>query len=146
MVLHETLDAPAWRGMSAGARLLYIALKRRFNHKAHNNGRVYLSVRDAAIELGSKQDQIIRWYRELQHYGFIVKTNEGRRGGRGICPQWRLTECGHHKEPPTRDFLRWDGTLFRQPVSPGKGLAAFNAARGFKSRRATNFHGEKSAK
>jgi hypothetical protein len=146
MVLHETLDAPAWRAMSAGARLLYIALKRRFNHKSHNNGCIYLSLRDAAIELGTAQDQVVRWYRELQHYGFIVKTSEGRRGSRGICPHWRLTECGYHKEPATRDFMRWDGTPFRsRPVSPGKGLAAPVAASGFKSRRATNSHGENHA-
>jgi hypothetical protein len=150
MVLQETWDAPAWRAMSAGARLLYIALRRRFIHKSHNNGGIFLSSRDAEIELGTAREQIARWYRELQHYGFIVKMSECRRGSRGICPHWRLTDCGYHKEPATRDFLRWDGTLFRpkpiapRPVSPGKGQAAPIAARGFKSRRATNSHGEKS--
>jgi hypothetical protein len=73
MVLKETLDSPTWKAMSMGARVLYIALKRRYNHTVHNNGRVYLAQRTAAEEIGSDRHQIIRWFRELQHYGFIAR-------------------------------------------------------------------------
>ena len=68
-LLKDTLDAPAWRAMSHGARSLYVALKRRYNQNNHNNGRLFLSLRDAEKELGSHHNQIVRWYRELQHYG-----------------------------------------------------------------------------
>ena len=142
-VLLDTWKAPAWRAMSAGARLLYIALKARYSVKKHNNGWLFLSVRDAANELGSSAEQIVRWFRELQHFGFIVKMTDGKRGERGLCPHWRLTELGYQKEPPSRDFLRWNGAPFRsRPVSPGQGLAASVAACGFESHRANQSAGD----
>ena len=53
MVTNQVLDAPAWRAMSHGARSLYVALKRRYWPNKKNNGRIYLSLRHAAKELGS---------------------------------------------------------------------------------------------
>jgi hypothetical protein len=111
-LLKDTMKTDAWRAMSHGARSLYVALKGRYNTKLANA--VFLSLRVAAVELGSHRDQIARWYRELQHYGFIVMTSPGYLGveGRGKAPHWRLTEQGYIGEPPTRDFLRWNGTPF----------------------------------
>jgi hypothetical protein len=113
-LLIDTLDCSAWRAMSHGAQMLYVALKRRYSSTLHNNGRVYLSQRLARAELRSGFSQIARWYRELQHYGFIVMVTPGTLGiqGRGLAPRWRLTECGCNREMPTRDFLGWDGTQF----------------------------------
>jgi hypothetical protein len=51
----ETLATPAWRSMSHGARSLYLALKLRH---VKNNGRIYLSQRDARVELGSGFEEI----------------------------------------------------------------------------------------
>jgi len=95
-LLKETLDCPAWRAISHGARSLYIALKRRYNRDFNNNGRLYLSQRNAAEEIGSDQKQVARWFRELQHYGFVVMTSAGYLGvdGQGRAPSWRLTEIG----------------------------------------------------
>ena len=39
-LLTETLDAAAWRAMSHGAQMLYVALKRRYSVRMHNNGRL----------------------------------------------------------------------------------------------------------
>jgi hypothetical protein len=107
----ETLATPAWRKLSHGARSLYVALKLRH---IKNNGRVYLATRDAAKELDSGLEEIGNWFRELQHYGFIVMTRPGYLGldGKGLAPHWRLTEVGYMNDPPTRDFLKWDGTKF----------------------------------
>jgi hypothetical protein len=116
MVIRETLDAPAWRAMSHGARSLYIALKRRYNSQFRNNGKIYLSQRRASKEIGSSTEEITEWFRELQHYGFIVKTAPGYLGieGKGRAPHWRLTELGYMKDYPTRDYLNWDGTKFKR--------------------------------
>jgi hypothetical protein len=113
-LLIDTLNSPAWRALSHGARSLYIALKRRYSINLHNNGRMFLPCRQAALELGSGSTEICRWLRELQHYGFIVMTAGGSLGidGKGKAPHWRLTELGYMREPPTRDFLKWDGTRF----------------------------------
>jgi hypothetical protein len=116
-LLKETMQSDAWKAMSHGARSLYVALKARYSQNVHNNGRIYLPQRIAAEEIGSHTNQITRWFRELQHYGLIVMTDPGCLGvdGKGRAPRWRLTELGFMKDPPTRDFLRWDGKRFVAP-------------------------------
>jgi hypothetical protein len=118
----EVLASPAWHAMKMGARTLYIHLKRRWSFKQQNNGRIFLSHRDAQAEMRGTLDSIGRWFRELQHYGFIVMTEPGRLGdeGKGKAPRWRLTELpapggrnGDTLMLPTKDFNRWDGTKFR---------------------------------
>src|SRR5262245_11393045 len=115
-LLKDTLDSLAWKAMSHGAKVLYIALKRHYNLQSHNNGRLYLSHRKASHEIRSRPAQIVRWFRELQYYGFIVMQRPGGLGvyGRGRAPQWRLTELGYMRDPPTRDFERWNGVRFSQ--------------------------------
>jgi hypothetical protein len=112
-LLKATLQSDAWRAMSHGARSLYVALKGRYNSNLGNAA--YLSTRVAAKELGSHRDQIARWYRELEHFGFIVMTSAGSLGveGKGKAPHWRLTELGYLGNSPTRDFLRWNGAPFK---------------------------------
>jgi hypothetical protein len=115
----ETTDTPAWKAMSMGARVLYMALKRHhFVGFNNNNGRIFLSERDAAEEMGvASRNSIRRWFRELQHFGFIVMTSPGSLGvdGKGKAPNWRLTELetplADSKEP-TLDYLKWDGRPF----------------------------------
>lgn len=115
MALKSTMSTPAWRAMSHGARSLYYALKWRYNHKSCNSGRLFLSQRDAAKQIGSHHNEIARWFRELQHYGFIVQMSPGSLGveGRGKAPHWRLTEAGYMRDMPTKEFERWDGQKFK---------------------------------
>lgn len=119
-LLIDTMAAPAWRTMSADARVLYASVKARYSVKARNNGRLYLSIRKAAEETGLGKNIIARGFHELQYYGFIVQTSPGCLGvnGRGKAPHWRLTELGYMLDPPTRDFMHWDGTVFHQQKSP----------------------------
>ena len=115
-LFNETLDAPATKALSHGAFRLYAVLKREFNPYCaeRKNGLIYLSLRQAEEETGSHRDYIARWYRELQFYGFIVMTQQGCLGtdGKGKAPKWRLTELRYMGEPPTKDFLRWNGVKF----------------------------------
>jgi hypothetical protein len=108
------METPAWQAMSLGARCLYIELKRKCRTDCRNNGSVFLSQRNAQKVLGSKRDQIARWYRELQHFGFIELTRPGFLGieGKGVAAHWRLTELPYNGAPPTRDYERWDGSPF----------------------------------
>ena len=112
-VTRSLLDQPAWKAMSFGARALYIALKRYYNTKIDNNGKIYLSCRDACEALGTRSTRsIVRWFTELEFYGFIVKKTKGcllwvtdrARGGRWAAgcvpnapgaswfPSWRHSE------------------------------------------------------
>ena len=119
-MLIQTTSCPAWRALSPYAREVYRVLKSKYGFDARNNGRIYVSARDGADETGFHKDTIARSLRELAHYGFIVMTEPGCLGldGRGKAPHWRLTELGYMREPPTRDFLRWDGELFHEQKSP----------------------------
>jgi hypothetical protein len=132
MVTETVLDAPAWRAMSHGARSLYIALKRRYWQNRKNNGHIYLPQRKAMKELGSGISQIVRWYRELQYYGFIVMMSPGYLGvdGKGRAPRWRLTEVAYMRgisskgmdDMPTMDFLKWNGVRFSKHKDGGDHL------------------------
>jgi hypothetical protein len=135
MLFIELLDAPAWRALSHGAKVLYIALRRRYNATIDNNGKIYLPQRTAEKELHSHRDQIARWFRELEHYGFVVLTSKGHLGvhGLGRAPCWRLTELPYKNEPPTKDFLAWNGVPFgsqkteSRPGNPGQGGPEYRA-------------------
>lgn len=136
-VFTSTLDTPAWKALSHGARSLYVALKRRYNRNTHNNGWIYLSQRDAADEIGSHHNEIARWFRELQYYRFIVMRTPGSLGveGKGKAPHWRLTELGFMRELPTRDFERWNGQSFTDTKTESR--APFQAHRVLESPHTT---------
>jgi hypothetical protein len=81
-LLIDTLDAPAWRSLSHGARSLYVSLRRRV---PKGGNQAYVSYRHAEAELRSSQRKIGEWFRELQYYGFIILVRHGslvRRGER----------------------------------------------------------------
>jgi hypothetical protein len=119
-VFKGTTREPAWRALSHGARSLYVALKSRYHTKLQ--GYVYLSTRDAAEELGSfsHRDNVRRWFRELQYYGFIKMITPGYLGveGRGKAPHWRLTEVPYLGQQPTRDYQQWNSVVFHEQKSP----------------------------
>jgi hypothetical protein len=125
-LLVSTLDSPAWRAMSHGAKILYIALRRRV---PNGRNRAYISHRNAAAEIGSSRPKVAEWFKELEHYGFIVLAEHGCLGldGKGKAPHWRLTELGvisrasanDQFEPPTNVFLKWNGAPFKKQ-NPGQ--------------------------
>jgi hypothetical protein len=114
-LFNDTMDAPAWREMSIGARMLYIALKRRYNRKTQ--GAVFLSVRTAADELNSNKDSITNYYHELGHFGFVTCVNPARIGkGKGMAALYRLADEPYKGEPPA-----WNshfGTAYDRPKFP----------------------------
>ena len=124
-LFRETLASPAYRQLSFGARALLTALRA---HCVKNNGHVYLSARDAEEELGRcTRNDIANFYRELQHYGFIVQTAAASLGvdGKGKAPHWRITDMPIRKDnnelaSPTKEFLHWDGTVFEPHVAPSR--------------------------
>jgi hypothetical protein len=113
-LIKATMATPAWRAMSLGARMLYVELRGHLSNDFSNNGRVFLSDRDAAEDLGVTPGTVVRYYAEIEHYGFLRKTSGGFLGsdGRGIAAHYRFTEFAHGTHPPTRDFEKWDGELF----------------------------------
>ena len=117
-MLWSTIESPAWRELSHGAKCLYLALKKR----SPGGNKAYISTRIAARELKASRTKVREWFAELEHYGFIVLDQHGCLGldGVGKAPHWRLTELGTTSkanpnglfESPPQDFLRWNGTPF----------------------------------
>jgi hypothetical protein len=112
----EVMDSAAWKHMSLGARLLYIVLIRPLSFTADNNGKIFLATRKAAEQLGTSQRRVCVWFRELEHYGFIVLTEPGTSMR---AARWRITDAGWGKLDgkgiePTKDYLKWEGVLFER--------------------------------
>ena len=114
-VLKPTLQEPAWKALPYGTRCLYITLKSYYN--GDNNGRIYLSVRKAAQELGASPSSTEKWFHRLIQHGFIVPTRGGFLGsnGKGTATSWRLTEIGFMGEQPTKDYKDWPNVKNRIP-------------------------------
>ena len=117
----EVMQSAAWKHMSMGARMLYIALIKNLSFTADNNGKIFLATRKAADEIGASQRRVCVWFRELEHYGFIVQTDPGNAMR---AARWRITDVGWGKLDgkgiePTKDYLKWDGVLFERHNSDG---------------------------
>jgi hypothetical protein len=105
---------PAWRAMSPEARLLWIELRGWLRNDGLNNGKIYLSCRDAAKTIGLSKNTVARRYAENEHYGFLRKISGGYLGsdGRGIAASYRFTDLAHGTHSPSRDYEKWEGEKF----------------------------------
>ena len=103
------LKSPAWRSLSGAAIKVFLELHTRFN--GSNNGRVFLSLNEAAEILGLGKATVQRAYVELEAKGFIVKTRAGNWYHRQ-AHEWRLTlkpmqDAKGKRSPPTHDWKAW---------------------------------------
>ena len=104
---HSLYDSPAWQALKPGPRALYLEMRRQFN--GYNNGRIFLSQRDAAKALNINRETVEKYRAELVVKGFIIKTKGHHLGvdGVGKSAHWALTEEMLNGAKPTRDFMRW---------------------------------------
>ena len=101
-------SSPAWATLKPGPRALYIELKRRYN--GVNNGRIYLSHRDAAKALNAHRNTVGTWFDELQERGFIRMTQGPHLGPSGIgkASMWALDEeATPDMKPALKRFMSW---------------------------------------
>jgi len=86
------LSGDVWGFLKPGPRCLYIELKREFN--GSNNGKIFLSHRDAAYRLGTHRNTVGPWFKALEQVGLIEKTGESKVGpsGIGVAATWLLLE------------------------------------------------------
>jgi len=102
------LRSDAWRSLSGAAVKVWLELYTRYNGK---NGRLFMSLNEAAESLGMGKATVQRAYVELEAKGFIVKTRVGNWYQRQ-AHEWRLTTKPTQKgkgkrEPPTHDWKAW---------------------------------------
>ena len=103
------LRSPAWRSLSGAGVKVLLELHTRFN--GTNNGRVFLSLNEAAELLGMGKATAKRAFDELQEKGFIVQTKKGNWYNRA-AHEWRLTlkpsfDGRGKRTTPTHDWKEW---------------------------------------
>jgi hypothetical protein len=94
-MIRATMESPAWRALSPTAQALYPWLKLEWRGpKANNNGKIRLSVRQAAKRMGVGLNTAARGFHDLQAKGFLVVTESARLGlgGEAKSPTYELTE------------------------------------------------------
>ncbi len=112
MMILVYMQHPAWRALSPKAQALYPWLKMEWKGpKANNNGKISLSVRQAAECMGVANDTAAKAFHELQAKGFIVMTEPASLGvkGQGKCPKYEITELQLPDRPRGRClFSKWE--------------------------------------
>lgn len=94
-VQRSLLDEPAFRALGTTAQMLYIWLKLEWKGaRLNNNGKIRLSVRQAAHFLGVSLNTAARAFHDLQAKGFIAVTRPARLGlgGEAKGSEFELTE------------------------------------------------------
>jgi DNA-binding transcriptional MocR family regulator len=89
------MQTQAWRAMEPVSQALYPWLRLEWRGwDNNNNGKIRLSVRQAADRLGVSRNTAARAFHGLQAKGFIVVTEPARLGLEGMakCPAYELTE------------------------------------------------------
>ena len=102
------LDCEAWQSLTTQERAVYVVLATRYN--GTNNGRLALSVRDAAREANVAKDTSARALLTLVERGFTECVTPG--GFSRKTPhaaEWRLTayRCDVTATLPSKAFVRW---------------------------------------
>jgi hypothetical protein len=118
---HFMLDSAAWRALTPAARAVYVEIARRYN--GANNGRLALSVREAACACNINKDTVGRAVRELTNAGFIEETRHGGLSRKTrVASEWRLTAftCDLTGSLKTWAFLKRGKDLRFSPV-PNEG-------------------------
>jgi len=91
------METLAWRALSPCAQALYPWLRLEWRGaKANNNGKLRLSVRQAAERMGVNAKTAARAFHDLQAKGFVVVVEPARLGlgGEAKSPAFELTEIG----------------------------------------------------
>jgi hypothetical protein len=122
----------AFRRLGGPALKILIELRCRFS--GYNNGKVTLSMDEAARLLGLSKGTVCRALAELQDKGFIQLKRRGRWYGRQAS-EWSLTMCSMNGLPATNEWCNWRAQKplretrkinFRYPDDPpsaGNGIA-----------------------
>ncbi len=129
------LETPAWLSLPVISRAAYIHLAARYN--GSNNGKISLSARVLAKELGCAPGTAARALTNLDDAGFIRPTSIGLfKLKNRKASEYRLTafRCDETGEAATRDFQQWvppvrsdslthETVQYRQRITPPTKIA-----------------------
>ena len=129
-IYHWELDLPAWHHLSVYGRALVIEFRRLY--APGNNGKISMSVRQAARALNCNKDTAAKTLRELEDKGWTRQTQKGsfkwktQPAARKVRPAttWRITNqpIGLGVDTPaTKEYARWKPTSEIQNAVPSDG-------------------------
>jgi len=129
-IMLYVVDTDAWRSLGTASHSLFILLCLEWNGPTfNNNGKIILSVRQAAERMGVSRDTAAKAFRELQAKGFIIVRKGGSLGvtGHGKCPEYEITSIEMTHKDKSNLFLDWtSGNDFDVFVHPVKNHAGKN--------------------
>ncbi len=109
----QTMVTEAWRSLSTTAQALYPWLKFEWHGpQRNNNGKIQLSVRQAADRLNVSTNTAARAFHDLQAKGFLVAREIACLGasGQGRTTEFEITEIampGAEKSSGRKLYLNW---------------------------------------
>jgi hypothetical protein len=107
------LETPAWRALSLAGKAVYPFVRLEWHGPNHNNnGKIRLSVRQAAECAGINMNTAARAFQDLQAKGFLIVTRMGCLGSDGEArgPSFEITEHpmpGADRQSARRLFAQW---------------------------------------
>ena len=101
---YPLIESQAWRWLRPISQALYIELRRRYN--GLNNGRISLSLSEAANILKASKLSISKALKQLETHGFIKLIKKGYFTGR-MASEYALTDEQLDGYPPTREWKQW---------------------------------------
>ena len=104
---YPLIESEAWRWLRPISKAVYIELRRRYN--GLNNGKISLSLSDAAHILKASKSTISTALNQLEAHGFIKLIKKGYFTGR-MASEYALTDEQLDGYPPTREWRRWQPT------------------------------------
>ncbi len=103
-LVRNVMQTDAWRALSPVAQALYPWLRLEWHGpKNNNNGRIWLSVRQAADRMGVSRNTAARAFHDLQAKGFLVLSEAACLGlyGSAKASTFELTEIELPNKPET---------------------------------------------
>lgn len=115
----STMETAAWRALSSRAQNLYPWVKLEWRGpKANNNGKIQLSVRQAAAAIGCNPKTAALAFHDLQAKGFLVQTEQAHLGlsGSAKSASYEITEIAMPQSTAPRHLYRDWKPGFDYPV------------------------------
>jgi biotin operon repressor len=116
---YDFLHSAAWRSLSGAACKVFLELRTRF-HGA-NNGRLILSLEEAAGLLGIGKATVQRSLEELQEKGLVIRTRRGQWYGR-IASTWATTDKSINGDSAPQAWKAWRPPQAPQKTKRGSGM------------------------
>ena len=101
---YELLNSEAWRTLGGAAIKVFFELRTRFH--GGNNGKLHLSLQEAADLLGLGKATVLRAFGQLEERGLVVCTKRGHWYGRRAS-EWAVFDRGVDGSPPSYAWKQW---------------------------------------